>query len=88
MPPRLLAEVFKLQPPGEEGPRTAVVELDDGYAAVRLTAVRDGELKKDDLIQQQNQRRRIANATASAEAWGFIRMLRNQSEIVVYEDRL
>jgi hypothetical protein len=32
--------------------------------------------------------RRIASATASAETIGFIQMLREQSEITVFEDRL
>lgn len=88
LPPRLVAEVFRMERPGADSPRTAVIELDEGYAVVRLSEVRDGELKDDDLIQQQSQRRRIANATASAEAAGFIRMLRSQSKVVVYEDRI
>jgi hypothetical protein len=39
-------------------------------------------------LRLQNYRRRIANATASDELTGFIRMLREQSEIKVFEDRL
>jgi peptidyl-prolyl cis-trans isomerase D len=88
LPPRLVEQVFRMERPGEDGPRTVVVDLDDGYAVVRLSEVRDGQLSEAELIRQQNQRRRIANATASAEAMGFIRMLRSQSQIDVFEDRL
>ncbi|MEJ8566850.1 SurA N-terminal domain-containing protein [Elongatibacter sediminis] len=88
LPAGLVGELFRLQPPSDDAPRVAIIELDQAYAVVRLTAVRDGELSDDELIQQQTQRRRIANAAASAEAFGFIRMLRSQSEIDIYEDRL
>jgi len=84
----LLVKVFRLPLPGEENAQTAVVELNDGYAAVKLENVTDGEVSEDDLISAQNFRRRIANASASAEAIGFIQMLRSQSDIEVFEDRL
>lgn len=88
VPPALLEKVFRMTPPGDAGPTTAVFELDKRYAVVRLNEVRDGELDDEDRVARQNQRRRISNATASEEAYGFIRMLRSQSDIVVYEDRL
>lgn len=87
-PAELVTQVFRMLPPEADTRRFEVLPLADAYAVVSLSAVKDGELAEDDLIRQQNYRRRIANATANAEAFGFIRMLRSQSEIEVFEDRL
>lgn len=84
----LLRQVFQMPTPEGENPRSAVVALDDGYAAVQLSQVIDGALAEDALAEKQNYRRRISNAAASTEALGFIRRLRSQSEIEVFEDRL
>ena len=84
----LLAKIFLMQAPEGETPRTAIVPLNNGFAVVQLEQVVDGEVTGDDQIRLQNYRRRIANATASAELTGLIRMLRQQSEIEVFEDRL
>jgi len=67
---------------------TQVVELPDGYAVVQLEAVTDGTLGDEDALRKASYQRRIANASASAEAMGFLRMLRAQSTIEIYEDRL
>jgi peptidyl-prolyl cis-trans isomerase D len=88
LPAQLVARVFRMAPPDGEAARLEVLELADGYAVVSLASVKDGELTDDDLLRQQNFRRRIANSTASAEAYGFLRQLRSQSEIEVFEDRL
>ena len=69
------------------GPRQ-VVEVDDGYAVVELTAVEEGAFVEDNERQRLAYNRQIANASASAEAYGFLRMLRAQSTIEVFEDRL
>ena len=74
--------------PAGDAPSIATVPLANGYAVVVLASVTDGQLKEDDLIALQNYKRRIANATANAEAFGFLRLLRKQSKIEVYEDRL
>ncbi len=87
-PAQLIEQLFRMAPPEEGRNRLEVLPLADGYAVVSLSAVKDGELTEDDLIRQQNYRRRIANATANAEAFGFIRMLRSQSEVEIFEDRL
>jgi peptidyl-prolyl cis-trans isomerase D len=87
-PVQLIEGVFRMAPPEAGQNRLEVLPLADGYAVVALSGVKDGELAEDDLIRQQNYRRRIANATANAEAFGFIRMLRSQSEIEIFEDRL
>jgi peptidyl-prolyl cis-trans isomerase D len=85
---RLRSQVFLLSRPEGEQPVTDVVELNDGYAVVQLNSVRDGELAEGEALRGQAYRRRISNASASAEALGFLRMLREQSTIEVFEDRL
>ncbi|MBT8052552.1 MAG: SurA N-terminal domain-containing protein [Gammaproteobacteria bacterium] len=85
---RLLEQVFLMQAPGEDGPVSTVFELDEGYAVVQLESVTDGELTEEDALRKQSYSRRIANASANTEALGFVRMLREQSTIEVFEDRL
>ena len=53
-----------------------------------MEKVVDGEVSEDDPAKLQSYRRRIANATSNAEVVGFLRMLRQQSQIEVFEDRL
>jgi len=81
-------QVFLMEAPAEGGGVTQVVELPDGYAVVQLEAVTDGTLGDEDALRKASYQRRIANASASAEAMGFLRMLRAQSTIEIYEDRL
>ena len=88
MEARLRREVFLLPKPAEEGPVRSVVELSDGYAVVQLDSVTDGEYSAEDALRAQNYSRRLSNGTASSEALGFVRMLREQSEIQIYEDKL
>lgn len=87
-PADLLAQVFRMARPAGDAPNIATVPLANGYAVVVLASVTDGQLKEDNLIGLQDYKRRIANSTANAEAFGFLRLLRKQSEIEVYEDRL
>jgi peptidyl-prolyl cis-trans isomerase D len=81
-------QVFLMESPAEGGSVTQVVELEDGYAVVQLERVTDGTLGEDDALRKAGYQRRIANASASSEALGFLRMLRAQSTIEIYEDRL
>ena len=84
----LRKELFQMDVPGEGGPLTEVLELSDGYAVVMLQSVSDGELLEEDVLKSQSFSRRLANSSASSETFGFLRMLRSQSEITIYEDRL
>jgi peptidyl-prolyl cis-trans isomerase D len=81
-------QVFLMEAPQEDGRVTQVVELADGYAVVELGTVTAGALPDDDELRRMSYSRRIANGSASAETIGFLRMLREQSTIEVYEDRL
>ena len=85
---RLRDEVFLLDRPGESGPVLAVVELDDGYAVVQLNSVTDGELTSEDEMRKQAYLRRVSISSGNTETLGFLKMLRDQSVIEVYEDRL
>ena len=84
----LRQDLFLMDAPGEDGPVNEILELSDGYAVVQLTGVTDGVLSAEDVLKAQNYKRRISNATGNAEAFSFMRMLRSQSEIKVFEDRL
>jgi len=81
-------QVFLMEAPAEGAGVTQVVELPDGYAVVQLERVTDGTLGDEDALRKASYQRRIANASASAEAMAFLRMLRAQSTIEIYEDRL
>jgi len=84
----LLQDLFLMDAPGEDGPVNEVLKLSDGYAVVQLQSVTDGELSEEDVLKSQSYNRRISNATGNSEAFSFMRMLRSQSEIQVFEDRL
>ncbi|MEJ2385496.1 MAG: SurA N-terminal domain-containing protein [Xanthomonadales bacterium] len=84
----LRSELFLMDEPGEDGPVRELVELADGYAVVELTGVTPGEIATEDEGRRQAYSRRISSASATDETWGFLQMLRAQSEIQVFEDRL
>ncbi|MCH8228514.1 MAG: peptidylprolyl isomerase, partial [Proteobacteria bacterium] len=84
----LRKDLFLMDAPGEDGPVNQVLKLSDGYAVVQLQSVTDGVLSDEDVLKSQSYKRRISNATGNSEALSFMRMLRNQSEIQVFEDRL
>jgi peptidyl-prolyl cis-trans isomerase D len=84
----LLQDLFLMNAPGEDGPVNEVLKLSDGYAVVQLQSVTDGVLSEEDALKSQSYNRRISNATGSNEAYSFMRMLRSQSEVTVFEDRL
>lgn len=81
-------QVFLMEAPEEGGRVTQVVALTDGYAVVQLDKVTAGTLPDDDAVRRLSYSRRITNGSASVETIGFLRMLREQSTIEVYEDRL
>jgi peptidyl-prolyl cis-trans isomerase D len=84
----LREKLFLMDLPGDNGPVIEVLELNDGFAVVRLESVTDGALSEEDALRSQSYQRRISNATASSETFAFLRMLRSQSQIEVFEDRL
>ena len=84
----LRRELFLMVAPGEDGPVRSIVEMADGYAVVQLDGVAEGELAEDDMARTQAYMRRIASASATDEAWAFLNMLRSQSSIEVFEDRI
>jgi len=84
----LRGKLFLMDAPGESGPLIEVMELNDGFAVVRLERVTDGVLPEESALQAESYKRRISNATASTETFAFLRMLRSQSQIEVFEDRL
>jgi hypothetical protein len=67
---------------------TEVLALDNGYAVLELREVRPGSLNEEEEGRREAYRRRLANVTASSETQAFLRLLRSQSEIQVFEDRL
>jgi len=84
---RLRDQVFLMEAPAEGEAVTQVVELPDEYAVVQLEAVTPGTLTEDD-VRRALFVRRIENGTGGEEVMGFLRMLRAQSTIEVYEERL
>ena len=84
----LLQDLFLMDAPGEDGPVNEVLKLSDGFAVVQLQSVTDGVLSDEDVLKSQSYNRRISNATGNSEAYSFLRMLRSQSEISVFEERL
>ena len=86
--PALRDRLFQMEVPEEGGSTYEIVELNNGFAVVRLESVTDGALTEEEALRGESYRRRIANATASSEAYAFLRMLRSQSKIEVFEDRL
>ena len=84
----LRKDLFLMDAPGEDGPVNRVLKLSDGYAVVQLQSVTDGVLSEEDVLKAQSYKRRISTATGTSETLSFIRMLRSQSEIRVFEDRM
>ncbi|MBT8039307.1 MAG: SurA N-terminal domain-containing protein [Gammaproteobacteria bacterium] len=80
--------LFLMEEPGDADATLGVIATGNGYAVVRLDSVTDGVLSEEDAMVSQMYARRIASASASDETIGFIQMLREQSEIEVFEDRL
>jgi peptidyl-prolyl cis-trans isomerase D len=88
IPADFTVQLFLMETPGENGPVLDVLRLNNGFSVVRLESVTDGVLSEEDAPFAEGYSRRLANASGSAEAWAFLRMLRSQSQIEVFEDRL
>lgn len=84
----LRVELFQMDPPEDGVIARQVIELQDGYAVVELREVKPGSLSEEEEVRRDAYRRRLANVTASSESQAFLRMLRAQSDIQVFEDRL
>jgi hypothetical protein len=83
-----VAAVFRLPRPEGEAPELSVVEAQDGHALVMLSVVTDGETDPDSLIERQQLRRQLANASASTESWALVKQLREAAEVKVFEENL
>ena len=88
VPPDLRVAVFEMTPPAEEEVGQELLTLDEGYAVVALTEVRPGSLSEEEVPLRDSYRRNLANVTASSETQAFMGLLREQSVIQVFEDRL
>lgn len=88
LPADLSAELFELQSPEGEQARFAVLPFSEGYAVVALREVRAGALTEEQEALRNSYRQRIANVRASSETQAFLSVLREQSEIQVFEDRI
>ena len=86
--PELREQIFDLDAPRDDEPRRTVLELANGFALVELERVLDGSLTEEESARRDAYKRRLANAFASNEALSFIRVLRSQSDVQVFEDRL
>lgn len=86
--PDLREGLFDLSVPAEGAVTRQVVELDDGYAVVELREVKPGSLDEEQAALRDAYARRLANVKASIETQAFLRELRNQSEVEIFEDRL
>jgi len=84
----LRTELFEMVAPAEGEVNREVLALAEGYAVVELREVKPGELSEEEEARRESYRQRLANVTASVETQRFLRMLREQSEIQVFEDRL
>lgn len=85
---KVVEEVFQMPAPAEGAVILQVVEASDGFAVVELQSVREGSLEEGAALSEQQYRRQLANAAASAEAQGFMRQLRNAARVEIFEDRL
>lgn len=88
IPADLRERIFELTAPAEGEVTRDVVALNQGYAVAELREVRPGSLSEEEAARRDGFRRRLANVTASIETQAFLSMLRAQSEIQVFEDRL
>jgi peptidyl-prolyl cis-trans isomerase D len=86
--PELRQGLFEMAAPAEGEVTRGLVPLSDGFAVVELVEVIPGALSEEEAARRDAYRRRLANVTASSETQAFLRMLRAQSEVQVFEERL
>jgi len=80
--------LFEMAAPAEGEVTRDVLALDDGYAVVQLELVVPGSLSEEEAARRSAYQSRLANVSASSETQAFLRMLRSQSDVQVFEDRL
>lgn len=86
--PRLVAEAFRLAPPGE-APAQAMVALGEGrYALLELKAVHDADPQSASPEQRRAARERLRADREMREREAFLRALRAELKVRVAEDRL
>ncbi|MFT5139279.1 MAG: peptidyl-prolyl cis-trans isomerase D [Rhodothermales bacterium] len=86
--PSVVQAVFRLEAPAQGETLSTVVDAQEGYALVVLNSVVPGSLQEGALINEQQYRRQIANSAASIEFTGLVKILRDEAEIDIYEERL
>ena len=86
--PNLRQALFELDAPQDGQPVRDVAELANGYAVMELREVRPGTLSEEEEPRRESYRRRLANVASSIESQAFLHLLRERSEILVFEDRL
>lgn len=85
--PQLLGELFRLPAPGDE-PSLHVLPRSQGFALVRLEAVRSGNPAEATEQERDLMRQQIRFRQANEEVMGLLAYLRENTEIRVVEDRL
>ncbi|MEE4637550.1 MAG: SurA N-terminal domain-containing protein [Wenzhouxiangella sp.] len=85
--PQLLGELFRLPAPGDE-PSLHVLPRSQGYALVRLEAVRPGNPVEATEQERNLVRQQIRFRQANEEVLGLLAYLRQNTDIQVVEDRL
>lgn len=84
----LVKEIFRLQAPAENETVQVVLPTGNGFAAVELESVANGELEEGALLAQQQYERIVANGHASQESFALLRQLRTAAEITIFEERI
>ena len=86
---KLVSEVFRMQRPAADKPVHAEVALvDDAYALVALSAVKDPDVSKLDAKTREAARSQLAQGSMNEVVKGFVAALRKSAEIKIAEDRL
>ncbi len=86
--PRLVAEAFRLPPPGA-APSRALVALGEGrYALLEVSGVRDADPQSASAEERRAARERLRADREMRERQAFLDALRAQLEVRIAEDRL
>jgi peptidyl-prolyl cis-trans isomerase D len=84
----LVNEAFRMPRPSADSPSRQLVQTGSDYAIVELSAVVDGDLAKVTEARREQVRSELAQSRAAAEGRALLAALRENTEIVVAEDRL
>lgn len=89
LPAAVLQEAFRLERPQADGRSVGQSRLDGGeYALVVVSGVRDGDVESVNDEERQRLRDQLQTAYAQEATQDFIRELRAQADIEIFEDRL